>query len=75
MNLKKRKSKNEKKNTKRYLKNSKTRLQVNWYLLFQRRKENLEWKQMLWNMQLEKSYLKNKRENGNLLSSYQEQYN
>ena len=72
MNLKERKSGNGKKNTKRHLKNLRTKLQVNQYLLFQRGKENLEWKYMLQDMQLERSYLKNKREDINLLSFYQE---
>ena len=42
MKSKKIKSGNGIKNIKRVLKISKTRLQVNWYLFFQREKENLE---------------------------------
>jgi len=70
MKSKERKSGNRIKNIKRVLKNSRTRLQVNWYLLFQREKENLEWKQMFQNMQLEEFYLRNKRKSGNLSHSY-----
>ena len=70
MKSKKRKSGNGMKNIKRVLKNSRTKLQVSWYLLFQREKENLEWKQMFQNMQLEEFYLRNKRKSGNLSYSY-----
>ena len=53
------------KNITRHLKNSRRRLQANQYSLFQREKENLELKQMLQDMLLEKCYPKNKRKNGN----------
>ena len=42
-------------------------------LTLPKKKENLEYKLMLQNMQLEKSYLRNKKGNGNILYFYQEQ--
>jgi len=53
------------KNITRHLKNSRRRLQANWYSLFQREKENLGSRQMLQDMLLEECYSKNKKENGN----------
>jgi len=75
MNSRKRKNGSGIMNINRHSKNSRTRLQVNPYSLFQREKENSEWKLMLQDMSLRDFYPKNKKENRNLLYFYQGQCN
>jgi len=46
MNSKARRNRNGKKNIKRYLKNLRKKLQVNWSFLYQKERENSEWRKM-----------------------------